>query len=797
MKTRKLLDADEPHAEPYGNVEYADPGFNGKKRYPVNTAEHVRAAWSYVNRGRNAGKYTSEQLSHVRGKIEAAWKKLIDPKGPPSAASDAEWDESKHPRVPTGQTGGGEFSGGGNAIPENINNTLVKMGYVRENSPGRVTYKRKKGSTYYSYSTLSHAWAEVSKRPKSSGYVDIGPRQTITTIGTHSDFKKKIGAGDSWSEDANWDESSHPRVPAGGAGGGQFSGGETAGGVNQGEMGSSWHPERGLDAGPHAPDPKKFGADFSDLTEEDQVFLDRYGEKFLPVVNELFHEYDATPEVISDFMDSRTDLSDDPEKVLTAFHNSYVGSYDSEEVAAEDFIKESYPSLPKALTDTIDYSTLASNLFDNEGAPYVLIYNSDDDQSWVFKRPTPLAKDALTEDAQKPLAFEVDSVPMVIGVNDDGEALVLDAGANIHRTADGYLAASPRIARTGIQVYRGWEMGVPEKDTVRIYRPESEVFAPDSLRSYAHKPVTNDHPREAVTSDNWRKYAVGHTADEILRDGGFIRIPLMISDADTVRDVDEGKIELSLGYTMEMDWTPGETPQGEAYDGVQRNIRANHLAIVASARGGKELRVGDSGEGVTGMKTITIDGATVQVDDVAATIIPRYVAALEIRAKTAEDGLAAMTTKYKTDTETRDAEVVTLKKQVADAKLSPEQIETLVRDRTLVIGKARSVLGDRLVTDGRSEADIRRQVVDASMGQAARGWSDDQVASSFAVLTKDAQVEVEAGDGLARVLSSPARSVSDGRDVAYDEYNHNLSQAHLPESRRTKFVSGRPGVGYQ
>lgn len=62
---------------PYGNVTYADPGYQGdkKKRYPVDTEEHTRAAWGYINKAKNAGKYTAQQLTSVKGKIKSAMKK--------------------------------------------------------------------------------------------------------------------------------------------------------------------------------------------------------------------------------------------------------------------------------------------------------------------------------------------------------------------------------------------------------------------------------------------------------------------------------------------------------------------------------------------------------------------------------------------------------------------------------------------------------------------------------------------------------------------------------------------------
>lgn len=66
----------------YGNVEYADPV---NKAYPIDDEEHIRAAWSYINKAKNAAKYKSG-VSAIKARIIAAWKKKIDKDGPPSAA---------------------------------------------------------------------------------------------------------------------------------------------------------------------------------------------------------------------------------------------------------------------------------------------------------------------------------------------------------------------------------------------------------------------------------------------------------------------------------------------------------------------------------------------------------------------------------------------------------------------------------------------------------------------------------------------------------------------------------------
>lgn len=64
--------------EPYGDVKYADPGYqkDGKKRYPIDTEEHIRAAWSYINQQKNASQYTPEQIKAIKSKIQAAMKKI-------------------------------------------------------------------------------------------------------------------------------------------------------------------------------------------------------------------------------------------------------------------------------------------------------------------------------------------------------------------------------------------------------------------------------------------------------------------------------------------------------------------------------------------------------------------------------------------------------------------------------------------------------------------------------------------------------------------------------------------------
>jgi hypothetical protein len=62
--------------KPYGDVKYADPGYrDGKARYPLDTEEQCRAAWSYINQADNAKFYNANQLKQIKSRILAAGKK--------------------------------------------------------------------------------------------------------------------------------------------------------------------------------------------------------------------------------------------------------------------------------------------------------------------------------------------------------------------------------------------------------------------------------------------------------------------------------------------------------------------------------------------------------------------------------------------------------------------------------------------------------------------------------------------------------------------------------------------------
>lgn len=310
------------------------------------------------------------------------------------------------------------------------------------------------------------------------------------------------------------------------------------------------------------------------------------------------------------------------------------------------------------------------------------------------------------------------------------------------RTGDGYLVTEARFARAGIYQYSGRDVGKPEKDVVRVYRPEDEVFSDAAMASFAHKPITNDHPSDNVTASTWKRDAVGVTDGRVARDGEFIVIPMMVCDAAAIADVDAGKVELSAGYTCDLEFIDGTAPDGSSYDAVMRNIRGNHIALVDKGRAGSECRVGDSfgrtQETVTmNLQQITLvdSGIAIETTPQGAQAITRLqdtIAELRSSASTAATAHASALDAKDKELAAKDSEIEGLKAKVLDAAA----LDKLVADRAALVATASKLL-DGFKADGKDVAAIKREVVAAKCGDAAvKDKSDAYVDARFDTLAE-------------------------------------------------------------
>lgn len=351
--------------------------------------------------------------------------------------------------------------------------------------------------------------------------------------------------------------------------------------------------------------------------------------------------------------------------------------------------------------------------------------------------------------------------------------LTLDAPKT---TKEGFLAVRARAARTGLYDYAGSEVdpdnahGLRDKAVVKVYRSGDQVFDRASIASFIGKPITNDHPATAVTADNWREHARG-TVMGAVRDGEYVSFDLMLTDSAAIAAVKSGKRELSNGYQTTLDFTPGTTPEGHAYDVKQTAIVGNHIALVDRGRAGPECRIADAiavcdanpaavaalQEG-NAVKKITLDGLQVDLSDADA--VSAAIAKLQDKASNAETALADAKAAHDKAMAAKDAEIDELKKKVVDQAA----IDALADAKAEVVAKAKAVVGDKLgETKGKTVAEVRRMALDAAAIDVT-DKSDDYVEARFDALTADAKPATATIHNLPRVAATDStnhRAVAD------------------------------------
>lgn len=101
-----------------------------------------------------------------------------------------------------------------------------------------------------------------------------------------------------------------------------------------------------------------------------------------------------------------------------------------------------------------------------------------------------------------------------------------------------------------------------------------------------HIPVSAEDPQKDVV--------VGSTGTDAVFVAPYLRNSLVVWDKEAIDGVEsKEQQEISCAYHYVADMTPGVF-DGKSYDGVMRNIRGNHVALVAAGRAGPDVVVGDS-----------------------------------------------------------------------------------------------------------------------------------------------------------------------------------------------------------
>lgn len=253
-------------------------------------------------------------------------------------------------------------------------------------------------------------------------------------------------------------------------------------------------------------------------------------------------------------------------------------------------------------------------------------------------------------------------------------------------TEEGYLRVWCRAARVGTQLYRR-----ADGSQVREYRPPEEVSNPDSLTTFGMKPATWGHPPALLDSSNTKLHQIGYSGSKVNYSDGFVEVCLTITDQDSIEKIKRrDATEVSAGYKVNFDPTPGITEDGEAYDGVQRDIRVNHIAVVPRGRAGPEVRLlldrMDSADAVAidpdfsldspssqfpttpspRMATVKLDGLEIELPSDAAGAVQSYVRDLERKLDAAETANTELRTQL--DSASSDLAVLAQEKEAAEGR---------------------------------------------------------------------------------------------------------------------------------
>lgn len=351
-----------------------------------------------------------------------------------------------------------------------------------------------------------------------------------------------------------------------------------------------------------------------------------------------------------------------------------------------------------------------------------------------------------------------------------------DQPIRMERTPEGYLTGEARVARIGVQAYQDGAGGIR-----REYRPTAEVFSADAIASFRNVPVTMGHPQERlVTSDNARRLSVGFVGENLRVDGEWLVMPITITDADTVREIEGGTVQLSGGYAATVVDQAGEY-SGEVYDAVQTNIRGNHVAIVQQARAGADARLNlDAADAVAinqqpEVKTDMADKTvTVRVDGIeyeAAPEVERHISKQAERIDSLNGDLESAKSEAETAKAKADAAAEEL--ETYKAEHNDEAIREAARQRVSLERSAVKVLGDEADLGDKSDREIQEAVVkavhkDADMADA----SDVYVKARFDAAIDIHKAHADASDKQ-RETAAPRQTES--KSDASDKKNNMMS----------------------
>jgi hypothetical protein len=378
-------------------------------------------------------------------------------------------------------------------------------------------------------------------------------------------------------------------------------------------------------------------------------------------------------------------------------------------------------------------------------------------------------------------------------------------------TPEGYLRVWASIARTGIQHYTDADGSIRKE-----FRPE--VASPESLASFAGKAITMEHPPALLDSENTKDYQIGFTGSEIVYDNGFVRAVMTVTDRDVIEKIMHGDVrEVSAGYRVNYDPTPGVTDSGEHYNGIQTEISGNHVAIVRRGRAGPQVKLHldrqdaadpylfSTEEDQTMSAKIVFDGAEFEVSESVALAITkeREDASMSYKdmkmkydklMKEAEDmkaKMADMEHGMKEKEDSLEGRSDALQEQVDSLKAELEKakqvnVDSIVAERLALIEKAKPVLDAEYAFAGKADREVMVDAIKTVRGDSVEldGRSDDYVLAMFDTIAETAAAHVDSTEDLRKAVAAAAAPAS--APSSYMDKLQNAWKAPLSISKEAK-----------
>jgi hypothetical protein len=183
------------------------------------------------------------------------------------------------------------------------------------------------------------------------------------------------------------------------------------------------------------------------------------------------------------------------------------------------------------------------------------------------------------------------------------------------------------ISKAAVNPYYGRE--IPKCEELRL-DPNKVYYLlrdPEELEraapTFNNLPLLSKHvPVSALDDESHQPdFVVGSLGTDAEWRDPYLRNSLVVWAAGAIAGIESrDQQELSAAYRYDADMTPG-THEGLHFDGVMRNIRGNHVALVESGRAGSDVVVGDSQ--IEGLAMLTSRTALMLSGALAAAITPR------------------------------------------------------------------------------------------------------------------------------------------------------------------------------